>query len=156
MLNFINKITAYLTIPLVVIVVYCALMRYIFHAMPDWGFEMSIFIFGIQAILGGVYCHASNGHVSVDIFSKYLSDRMNLRLKMMHEIAIIFVCLIILFVSYEWAWNSFQISERSIQQTTFNPPIWWFKAIVPISAFLMSIQSLLNFKAIIRDLKGLK
>ncbi len=156
MLNFINKITAYLTIPLVIIVVYCALMRYIFHAMPDWGFEMSIFIFGLQAMLGGVYTHACKKHVSVDIFSKYLSDRMNLKLKMMYEIAIFFVCFFILFVSCEWAWDSFRIGERSIHQTTFNPPIWWFKAIIPISCFLMSIQSLLNFKEIYRDLKGVK
>src|SRR6056297_2936770 len=130
-MGLVNKITALLTIPLAIVVVYCALMRYIFHAMPDWGFEIAIFIFGIQVMLGGAYTHAKHKHVSVDILPKYLPALVNLRLKLLHEVIIIFVCLIILFISSQWAWDSFLILEHSMHQTTFNPPIWWFKAIIP-------------------------
>ncbi len=154
MMNFMNKIIAYLTIPLAIIVVYCALMRYVFHAMPDWGFEAAIFIFGLQVILGGAYCHARQKHVSVDILPIYLSRRVNLKVKMTCEVVILFVCLVIFYASCPWAWDSFLIGERSIHQTTFNPPIWWFKAAIPSGTLLLAVQSLLNFRSALRDLKG--
>ncbi|GHV49501.1 hypothetical protein FACS1894204_13850 [Synergistales bacterium] len=153
MIKLMNKVIAYLTIPLAVIVVYCALMRYIFHAMPDWGFEVSIFIFGLQVMLGGVYCHGRHKHVSVDIFPKYLSEPMQLRLKMTYEVVVLFVCLVIIYASFPWALDSFRIGERSMHQTTFNPLIWWFKAIIPAGSILVGIQAVVNFREIYGRLK---
>lgn len=156
LISFINKMTAYLTIPLAIIVVYAALMRYVFHAMPDWAFEASIFIFGIQVMFGSIYCHARHKHVSVDILQKYLSEQMNLRLNLFFEMIIFSVTLLLSYVSYKWALDSFLIGERSMHQTTFNPPIWWFKAVIPISTFLLSLQCIVNFRKIYSQLKGRK
>ncbi|MDD4586077.1 MULTISPECIES: TRAP transporter small permease [Aminobacterium] len=150
----INKLLAYLTLPLAVVIVYSAFMRYVFHNMPDWSFEISLFMFGIQAIMGGAYCHARKKHVSVDILEKYLSPKGKIRLEIVSECVILFVCIILIYISVPWAWQSFMIGEKSMHQTAFNPSIWWFKTVVPVGTLLLMVQSFRNLSIKIRECRG--
>ncbi len=142
MLNKMNKIVAYLTIPMTILMVYCVFMRYVLHDVPDWGFEIAIFMFGIQILLGGIICHRNNKHVTVDIIKKYLNDKNEKYFFLLTEICVIFVCVIVIYVSISWVHDSFIIQETSMQQTSFNYPIWWFKAMIPMSCILMCVESI--------------
>lgn len=142
-----NKALAYLVFPLIIVVTFGAFMRYFFHSMPNWCFEISIFLYGIMIMLGGAYVHSEQKHIRVDILEKYLPTGVTKILAFISEMIVIFTCVILIFVSSPWAWDSFLLREKSVHLTSFNPPIWWFKAIVPLSTFLVlkqSIQNLLN------------
>jgi TRAP-type mannitol/chloroaromatic compound transport system permease small subunit len=52
------------------------------------------------------------------------------------------------------AWQSTLILERSIHQSAFNPQIWWFKWVIPISAALVLLQSFGELIAAIQKLRG--
>jgi TRAP-type C4-dicarboxylate transport system permease small subunit len=54
----------------------------------------------------------------------------------------------------KWAWEATRTFERSIHQTAFNPPIWWFKWVVPISAGMIAIQAMTNLVDAVRHLLG--
>lgn len=136
------KLASFLIIPLTLVVVYTVIMRYFFKNAPDWGFEVPIFIYGIYFMVAGAGGLRDKVHVSVDIFPSMLPKKGKFILNMITQIIIIVVCITLVWQGYESAWGSTLIKERSTHQSSFNPQIWWFKWVIPISAFLILLQSI--------------
>lgn len=139
-----GKVAAVMIFPMMLVIVYVSIMRYFFKNTPLWGFEMSLFPFGILIILGGAYTLKEKAHVSVDILPRYLTIKGQKILEIFSMIIILAVCIIIFWLGIKHSWQSIRIGERSIHQTAFNPPIWWFKCFIPISAGLVSLQTITN------------
>lgn len=141
-----GRIAAWMIIPMILIIVYTAFMRYVVHDTPNWGFEISIFVYGIHFILGGAYTLKENSHVNVDILLQRLPIKSKPRriLEVLGIVVTFIVCVIIVWLGIKYSWQSTKIWERSIHQTAFNPPIWWFKWFIPISAGLVALQAIAN------------
>ena len=147
-----GKISAWMIVPMILIIVYTAFMRYVIHDTPNWGFELSIFAYGIHFILGGAYTLKDNSHVNVDILLQRLPIDSKFRkfLEILGILVTLSVCIVIVWLGTKYAWQSTKILERSIHQTAFNPQIWWFKWFIPVSAALVLIQAIANlFKKIV-------
>jgi len=95
-------------------------------------------------MLGGGYTHLKGKHVAVDILTKYLSPGKKRLKEIVSELVVAFTSAVLIYISTGWALESIRIMERSMHQTTFDPPIWWFKCIVPVSAALLFLASLKN------------
>ncbi|GEM_PF-425300 len=145
-----GRYTSYLILPLAFIIVIAVIMRYIFQNMPGWAFEISLFLYGVHFMLGGGYTQLKGKHVAVDIIQKYVSAKNRRILDILSELVVGFSSAILLYLSYPWAKESFRILERSMHQTTFDPPIWWFKMIVPISAALLLFAAVTKISRLIR------
>lgn len=141
----IGYLLSLLIFPMIFVIVYLVVMRYFFKDPPDWGFEVSIFIYGLHLLLPGGYCLLEKAHVSVDIFSVRSSPRIQKMIGLVSSLVILFVSIVLVVVSSKWAWLSTLMGQRSIHQTAFNPPIWWFKWAVPLSASLIALQSISDF-----------
>ena len=137
-----GKLTGFLIIPLILIIVYTSLMRYVFHHSINWGFEISIFVFGTHFMLGGAYCLLLDSHVTVDIIPNRLPFTLQKLSQILGRVVVLLACFMMVWLGSSWAWKSTMIWERSIHQTAFNPPIWWFKWILPLSAALLGLQAL--------------
>lgn len=137
----IGRAVSFLMLPMILVIVYLVVMRYFFHKPPIWGFEISVFIYGLYMILPGSFCLSQKAHVAVDILPTRSSPRTQKYLSILSSIVVLFVSVIITYISTKWAWQSTLIREHSIHQTPFNPPIWWFKWAVPISACLLALQA---------------
>lgn len=148
-MNRIGRIVSLLMLPLIAIIVFSALKSYFFKAPPSWTFEMSIFIFGSFFMLGAAYCHMLKGHVAVDIINTYLPEKYRKIQGLFSESVILFVALVIIYVSIPNAWRATLMGERSILQTPFNPYVWWFRWIIPISCGLIAWQSVSNIFALL-------
>jgi TRAP-type mannitol/chloroaromatic compound transport system permease small subunit len=133
---------SYLILPMIGVIVYTAILRFFFRIAVDWGFEVSLFIYGIHCLLGGAYTLLLKGHIAVDALPRRLSVRWQNFIQIFSFLVVIGVCLVAVWQGSIWAWKSTKIWEHSIHQTVFNPPIWWFKWTIPISASLIIIQSL--------------
>jgi len=142
-----GRMIALLILPLITIVVYSALKSYFFKSPPIWTFEMSLFFFGSFFMLGSAYCHMQKKHVAVDVINHYLPVRWRRVQGVFSEIVVLFVAIVIIYVSVPSAWQSTLIRERSILQTPFNPQIWWFRWIIPISCFLIAVQACIDIVA---------
>lgn len=140
----IGRFISLLLIPLILIVVYTAVMRYAFNNAPAWGFEVSVFIFGIYAIISGAYVLKEDGHVRVDILPSLLGKTGNFIIDILSNVMTIIVSAVMLFMGTLSAFASTKIAERSLHQSTFNPPIWWFRWMIPIAALLILIQAVIN------------
>lgn len=129
---------------LVLVIVYTAIARYFFKYSVDWGYEVSIFIFGMYSILSGAYCLKEKAHVRVDILPKLLSVKKQTILDVFSSIIIIMVSIVMTHSGYKYALSATKILERSIHQSAFNPQIWWFKWMIPIATFLILLQAIVD------------
>lgn len=135
-----GRLSGALLIPLTLAVSYTAVMRR-FGNSPDWGFEVGIFLYGIPLILAGADVLRKNEHVTVDIVPQLLSARPRQLLAVFSMVVVILVCLVLLVEGTITAWGSTLIDEHSSHQSSFNPPIWWYRWFLPIAAFLLLLQA---------------
>lgn len=148
-MNKFGKLVSLLILPLITVVVYSVLKSYFLKAPPSWTFEISIFLFGSFFMLGSAYCHQEKGHVAVDILNNYLPAKWRKIQGIFSESVVLFVVLVVIYVSIPNAWRSTLMGERSILQTPFNPYVWWFRWVIPISCLLISLQCLKNILALL-------
>ncbi len=144
-INLINEkigsLCALLILPMVGVVVYEVVMRYIFTAPTSWGFETTTFIYGIHYILGLSYTQLHNGHVSIDIFEARLPDRKRTILGIATNLIIFFptfACMTIF--SWSYAFDSWRNWEH--QSTSWGPPTYPFKTLMAIGFTLLLLQML--------------
>lgn len=135
-----GKALSCLILPLIAVVLYTAVMRYFLKVSVPWGFEGALFLFGSYCIVGGAFTHLHKGHVNVDALTARLPAKWQARLEIVSQLIIIAVMACIIYMGYRWAYKSTLILERSIHGTEWNPQIWWFKWLVPISAALFALQ----------------
>jgi TRAP-type mannitol/chloroaromatic compound transport system permease small subunit len=139
-----GKLVSLLILPLVGEIIYSTLKSYFLNDTPIWSFEVTLFLYGSLFMLGGAYCHKKKKHVAVEIFSQHATQKQQKFLGVFSEAVVLFVALVIVWVSVPYAWRSTLMGERSTHQTPFNPQIWWFKWIIPISNILISWQAMEN------------
>ena len=70
-----GELTSFLIYPLLIIVVYEVIMRYVFNAPTTWGFEATTFLYGLHYMFGYAYTDVHDAHVKVDIFTAHLSKK---------------------------------------------------------------------------------
>lgn len=144
-----GRLVSLLILPLIAIIVYSSTKAFLFNETPMWTFEMSIFFFGCFFMLGAGYAHKEKKHVAVDVVNHYLSPKWQRVFGIFAEVVVLFVALVILYLSVPAAIQSFAIKERSTHQTPFNPPIWWFRWVIPASCALISWQAFKDLVALV-------
>jgi len=150
----IGRLVSLLILPLIVIIVYSSLSSYLFKDPPIWSFELSLFLFGSFFMLGAAYCHLEKKHVAVDVLSHYLPPKWRRFQGIFSEGVVLFVALVLIYISVPAAWRSTMMVERSTHQTPFNPQVWWFRWIIPISCALISWQAFKDMLALILNRPG--
>ena len=144
----IGKCVSLLLLPLIAEIVYSSLKSFLLNDIPEWNFEITLFLYGTFFMLGSAYCHMEKKHVAVDVLANYVSPGKRKALRILSELVVLFVALCILYVAIPASYRSILIKERSTHQTPFNPQVWWFRCIIPITCAMISVQCL-------RDLYGL-
>lgn len=128
---------------IVPVMCYEVVMRYFYNAPTVWALELSALLFGPYFMLAGPYLLHTNGHVSVDILYSNLPPRMAAVLDCLTYPVIFFFALVLAWVSFPVAMNSYTMGETSF--TPWNPVIWPFKFIIPVAMVLLFLQALAEF-----------
>ena len=143
----VNKAAFALAVILIFVIVPIMLievtMRYLFNMPTVWGMELATLLFGPYFLLGGPYVLHLRGHVSMDLLYQRLSARSRRMVDLVNLPIIMAFCLILLWYTVPVTVDSFMYRETSF--SAWNPPIWWTKAAVPISLFLLLAQALAEF-----------
>lgn len=142
-----GKIVSFLIPIIVLVMMYEVVGRYVFNAPTVWSFESSIFLFGTAIIIGGAYTLRHGAHVNVDIAFTRFSPRGKATLNVIT--ALIFFAFVgtMAWLAVGFSWKSITYLEQS--DSLWSPPIYPFKMMLPIGAFLITLQGLAKF---IRDL----
>jgi TRAP-type C4-dicarboxylate transport system permease small subunit len=149
-----GQVLSLLILPLMLIVVYSVIMRYVFKNALTWSFEVSLFIFGAYGLLGGAYCVLTKSHVNVDILPRKLPATGQLILAILTNLIILTVTSVMLIYGVQIAYQSTMILERSVHQTSFNPQIWWFRWTIPLAALLVLIKAISDLILAVKELSG--
>lgn len=145
--------TSLLALPLLVVVVYEVIMRYVFNAPTTWGFEATTFLYGIHYMLGLAYCDVYGGHVRVDIFTSRLPIKPQSIIGIMTNLLFFMPVMVLMtFASWKYAWIS--IAGREVNPTSWAPPIYPIKTLMAISFSFLLIQGFSNLIHNIRVLQG--
>ncbi len=150
--EIVGRLTAYLALPLIFIVVYEVFMRYVFNAPTVWGFEATTFIYGAHFALGFGYTLKHNGHVAIDIFESKLPPRPRVMLRIVVNLVLFIPTVGLLSVGgVRYAATSW--ANRELASTSWAPPIYPFKTILVIGFILLFLQGVAK---LIEDIRALK
>lgn len=144
--------TAFLTIPLILVVVYEVMMRYLFNAPTVWAFEATTLIYGTHFILGFAYTHKHDGHVAIDVFESRLAVKPRTLLRIVVNLLLFMPTIGMLSIwSVIYAATSWKNWE--LASTSWAPPLYPFKTVMAIGFVLLFLQGVAK---LIGDLRSLK
>jgi TRAP-type mannitol/chloroaromatic compound transport system permease small subunit len=148
-----GEVSSLLAIPLLLVVVYEVVMRYVFNAPTTWGFEATTFLYGVHYMLGLAYCDVHGGHVRVDIFTARLPQRPQSIIGILTNL-VFFMPVMVLMTIATWKYALTSIAELELNPTSWAPPIYPIKTLMAIAFSFLLIQGFSNLIHNIRVLQG--
>lgn len=130
----------FLILLIVPAMLYAVISRYGFNRPSEWGLELATLLFGPYFLLGGPYLLHIGGHVNLDLLRRASSPRANRIFDLVNYPVIAVFALILLYYSWPFAMQSFQLGETSY--TSWNPVIWPVKFVIPLALILLFLQAL--------------
>ena len=148
---------AWLNVPLVLVVSFEAISRYLFDAPTVWSFDITYMLYGTIFMLGSAYALHKGAHIRTDFFFEKWSTRTKGAIDSIAFIVFFFPSIFVfLLVSGSEGWYSFSIGETS-EQTPWRPILWPFKAVVPLTCLLLLIQGVSEtIKSVYAALTGIE
>lgn len=136
-----GKAVSFLILGLALVIGYEVVMRYGFNRPTVWVHEFSVMLFGTAMIISGAYVLRHNGHITMDIVYGMLSERTRAILDVItYFLLTLPFILVLLWFGGDRAWKSLLTLEQD--STQWGPPIYPFRIMLPVGAFLLLLQSL--------------
>ncbi len=141
--DFIVKIAGYLAsglMPLLALVVaFEVFSRYFLNRPTVWAFDLSLFLFGYIAILGGAYAHQQKGHIAVDILYKKVSLKTRSVFDLVSYAMGIFFLVLIVYVSFDKFEDAIKFGTR--RQSEWAPLMhhFWIMTIFACCLFILQL-----------------
>ena len=140
-----GKILGWLVIPLVGGLVYEVFARYMFNAPTLWAYEMTYMIYGTIFMLGAAYTLYKQSHIRTDIlYNKWTARRKGIIDAVLYLFLFFPGIFFFLILGWDYAYHSWQIGETS-DSSPWRQPIYPFKMVLPVSAFLLLVQGVSEF-----------
>src|SRR6266496_725907 len=119
---------------------YDVVMRYVFSAPTGWAFDTEYILYGTLFMMAGAYAVSQNAHVRGDFISRMLPLKVNAGIELACLILFFFPAMLaLLYSGYEFFHLSWLMNEHSSSSPT-GPPIYPFKAVIPLAAIFMLLQ----------------
>jgi len=134
-----------LIFPMVGGLTYEVVARYAFNRPTMWAYELTFMLYGSHFMLGAVYCLYKGGHIRTDLVYDALPVPWQGRIDAFCYLFLFFPGMIYFFAAgWVEAAHSWSILEKS-DATAWYPPIYPFKAVIPVAALLLVIQGVSEF-----------
>ena len=131
---------AWLNVPLVAVVAYEVIARYVFQAPTIWSFDLTYMFYGTIFMLGAAFALHKGAHIRTDFFYEKWSAKTKGIVDSTSYIVFFFPSiLMLLWISGGEAWYAYDIKETS-EQTPWRPILWPYKTVVPLTCVFLLIQ----------------
>jgi TRAP-type mannitol/chloroaromatic compound transport system permease small subunit len=135
-----GKAFAWLIVVLMLVVCVEVFKRYLLNAPSAWIYDVNNMLYGSLFMMCGAYTLAQNGHVRGDFL--YGSFRPRVQAGLDLALYILFFLpgiAALIYAGFDYASISWRINEHS-NVTSDGPPVYQFKAIIPIAGSLVMLQ----------------
>ena len=137
---WVGRVVAWMTLPLMVAMVYEVFARYYFTAPTVWAYDISRMVYGAMFVLGAAYALSKGVHIRSDFLYRRWPVTTQGRIDTALYLFCYFPALIVfLWISSEWAWTSVSRAERGTD-TAWMPLLGPVKSALPIGIAFLLIQ----------------
>ena len=148
-----GALSAWIVIPLMMVVIYEVFQRHILNAPTRWGYDVLWMLFSAQFLLGGAFTLLRKGHIRIDIVYGVLSEKAKLIYDIINTLVIILLPAVLL----TWAGVVFA-GEAWSSGENLSTSNWFFpagpsKSLIPIGFFLLALQCVAEVLRNISELK---
>jgi TRAP-type mannitol/chloroaromatic compound transport system permease small subunit len=138
--TWVGKAAAWLMIALMLLVCAEVFKRYILNAPTAWIFDAQNMLYGSLFMLAGAYTLAQNAHVRGDFFYSSMRPRTQAALDLiLYLVFFIPGIAALIYAGADYAADSWRIAEHS-NVTADGPPVYHFKAVIPVAGALVMLQ----------------
>jgi len=145
--QWVGKVFSFLTVALVLVIVYDVFMRYILTRPTEWGLELNGFLLLAITFLGGGFASLTNSHVRVNIIQDRFPSRLKALVDSFTYLLFFIVCIVLFKFGGQVALDSLQTQARTASM--WGPLLWPSQILIPLGALLIGLQGLTKW---IRDL----
>src|SRR6478735_2058934 len=138
--TWVGKVFAWLIVVLMTVVCVEVFKRYILNAPTAWIFDLDNMAYGTLFMMCGGYTLAQNAHVRGDFLYSSMRPRMQANLDLaLYVVFFIPGIAALIYAGYDYAADSWHIREHS-NVTAEGPPVYHFKAMIPLAGALVMLQ----------------
>jgi TRAP-type mannitol/chloroaromatic compound transport system permease small subunit len=135
-----GKLTALLSILLVLIMLCLVLGRYLFDSGSIAAQELSLWLFSLSFMLSFGYAFKHQQHVRVDVFSQRWQPRTRAWVELAGILFLLLpLCIFWFYISLDYVAASW--SQREGSNSGGLPGWYWIKTCIPVSALLLMLQA---------------
>lgn len=139
LVRYVGYATSILMPLLALIVSFEVFSRYFLNRPTIWAFDLSLFLFGYIALLGGAFAQQKRGHITVDILYKNVGARTRGIFDLVSYTVAIFFLVLMVYVGLDKVADALKFGVR--RQSEWAPPMLHFW-IMTIGASLLFILQL--------------
>lgn len=116
--------------------------RYVLMEPHAWATDVQIMLYGAMIMLGGAFTLSQNGHVRADLIYAIFRPRTQASIDLVLYFLFFFPgILALVYAGYHFAEQAWIIGERSSIMAD-GPPLFPFKATIPIAGVLLTLQGI--------------
>jgi len=142
--TWVGKTFAWCILILTLATSYDVVMRYVFSSPTGWAYDTEYILYGTLFMMAGAYTVSQDAHVRGDFVAQMLSSRVRAGIELACLILFFFPAMLaLLYSGYGYFHISWLQSEHSASSPT-GPPIYPFKAIIPLAAIFMLLQGVVE------------
>ncbi len=116
--------------------------RYFFNKPTVWSYETGQMLFGAYFLLVGAVVLKEREHIGMDILVTKLSPRGQAVVNTATAFFIMIFCFVLVWKGWHFAFKSIRNLEHST--SVWGPPLYPFKAMLPLAGLLMLFQAISN------------
>ncbi|MGO3744296.1 MAG: TRAP transporter small permease subunit [Alcaligenes aquatilis] len=151
--TWIGQLFGWLILALTLFVSFEVFSRYVLSNPHAWAFDMMNMLYGSLFMMAGAYTLSKNGHVRGDVLYGFFPPRLQAGLDLVLYILFFIPGVVAMFwAGYYFAAESWAIMEYS-NITANGPPIYPFKAIIPLAGLCLLLQSFVEMVYCVRCLR---
>lgn len=138
--TWVGKTFSWCIVLLTFAVSYEVFSRYVLGRPTTWAFDTSYILYGTLFIMSGAYALSRNGHVRGDFLYRAWPTRVQAGLDLvLYFLFFLPAVLAFIYSGYHFAKLSWRLNEHS-SFSPAGPPIYPFKALIPIAGCLLLLQ----------------
>jgi TRAP-type mannitol/chloroaromatic compound transport system permease small subunit len=142
--EWLERIISWMVPMMTFVIMWEVFARYLFRAPTTWAHEASTMLYGGYCILAGAYTQRFRAHVRSDAIYRFFPERVRLACDTITDLLAMGFLSILLFLTFQFVKTSWMAREFS-NQSPWAPPLYPFKAMIPLATFLLLLQQAVTF-----------
>jgi TRAP-type mannitol/chloroaromatic compound transport system permease small subunit len=135
-----GKAIAWLIFPMFLVLFYEVMVRKLWQPTM-WANDIATMCYGAHFFLAGAYTLHLQKHIRTD----FLSRNWSLRTQVVMDLAqylLFFIPGMVMFTWLSWGFAAESWDLREALMTTWRPPAYWYKTVIPVSSALILVQGI--------------